>query len=111
MQVTLVDRRNYHLFEPLLYQVSTAALSPADIAAPIRRVVARAWNIDVVLAEVTGIDTASQQVRLSGGGYLPFDQLVLATGSAYNYFAHPEWAEFAPAPKSIAMRAPSEGGC
>lgn len=100
--VTLVDRRNHHLFQPLLYQVATAALSPADIAVPIRRVLANAKNVDVVLAEVMGIDTAQQRVRLADGGYLPFDQLVLATGSAYNYFAHPEWAESAPAPKSIA---------
>lgn len=62
----------------------------------------RAKNVDVVLAEVTGVDTAQQRVELADGGYLPFDQLVLATGSAYNYFAHPEWATFAPAPKSIA---------
>lgn len=100
--VTLVDRRNHHLFQPLLYQVSTAALSPADIAAPIRRVLARARNVDVVLGEVDGVDVPAQRVRLAGGGYLPFDQLVLATGSVYNYFGHPEWAAFAPAPKSIA---------
>ncbi len=102
VHVTLVDQRNYHLFQPLLYQVSTAALSPADIAAPIRRVLARAMNVDVVLAKVSGIDTTRRQVELVDGGYLPFDQLVLATGSAYNYFSHPEWAKFAPAPKSIA---------
>ncbi|SDF60789.1 NADH dehydrogenase [Sphingomonas carotinifaciens] len=101
-QVTLVDRRNHHLFQPLLYQVSTAALSPADIAAPIRRVLARARNVDVVLADVTGVDTAGRTVKLADGADLPFDQLVLATGSAYNYFAHPEWAPLAPAPKSIA---------
>jgi NADH dehydrogenase len=102
VHVTLVDRRNHHLFQPLLYQVSTAALSPADIAAPIRRVLANAKNVDVVLAEVAGIDTAQRRVHLADGGYLPFDQLVLATGSIYNYFAHPEWADTAPAPKSIA---------
>lgn len=101
MHVTLVDRRNHHLFQPLLYQVSTAALSPADIAAPIRRVVAKAKNIDVVLGEVEGIDSARRHVQLADGGYIPFDQLVIATGSAYNYFAHPEWALHAPAPKSI----------
>lgn len=101
VDVTLVDRRNHHLFQPLLYQVSTAALSPADIAAPIRAVLARARNIDVVLAEVTGVDTANGRVQLADGGYLPFDQLVLAIGSIYNYFAHPEWAKLAPAPKSV----------
>ncbi|HEX8415652.1 MAG TPA: NAD(P)/FAD-dependent oxidoreductase [Sphingomicrobium sp.] len=100
--VVLIDRRNHHLFQPLLYQVSTAALSPADIAAPIRRVLARAPNLDVMLAEVSGVDTRAQHVQLSGGGFVAYDQLVLATGSAYNYFAHPEWAQHAPAPKSIA---------
>ena len=101
VSVTLIDKRNHHLFQPLLYQVATAALSPADIAEPIRRVLARAKNIDVVLAEVSGIDTTRRHVRLADEGYIPFDQLVLATGSDYNYFAHPEWAAIAPAPKSI----------
>lgn len=101
VHVTLVDRRNHHLFQPLLYQVSTAALSPADIAVPIRSVLAKAGNVDVVLAEVNGIDALLRHVRLADGGYLPFDQLVLATGSVYNYFAHPEWAADAPAPKTI----------
>jgi NADH dehydrogenase len=100
--VVLIDRRNHHLFQPLLYQVSTAALSPADIAAPIRRVLARAPNLDVMLAEVSGVDTIEQHVQLSGGGFVAYDQLVVATGSAYNYFAHPEWAQYAPAPKSVA---------
>lgn len=101
VHVTLVDRRNHHLFQPLLYQVSTAALSPADIAVPIRSVLAKAGNVDVVLAEVNGVDALLRHVRLADGGYLPFDQLVLATGSVYNYFAHPEWAADAPAPKTI----------
>src|ERR1700709_1538791 len=101
VHVTLVDRRNYHLFQPLLYQVSTAALSPADIATPIRHVVAKAKNVDVVLAEVSGIDHAKQRLILANGGSLPFDQLILATGSVYNYFSHPEWEAFAPAPKSL----------
>ena len=102
VDVTLVDRRNHHLFQPLLYQVSTAALSPADIAAPIRQVVARARNIGVVMAEVVGVDLATKRVRLADGGFLAYDQLVLATGSAYTYFAHPEWATHAPAPKTLA---------
>lgn len=101
IDVTLVDKRNHHLFQPLLYQVSTAALSPADIAIPIRRVLARARNIRVLLAEVTGVDGAAKRVMLSGGDSLAYDQLVVATGSAYNYFGHPEWAPLAPAPKSI----------
>jgi NADH dehydrogenase len=101
IRVTVIDRRNHHLFQPLLYQVSTAALSPADIAVPIRRVLADARNIDVVLAEVTAVETGARRVVLADGGYVPYDDLVLATGSAYNYFAHPEWAALAPAPKSI----------
>jgi NADH dehydrogenase len=101
VEVTLVDRRNHHLFQPLLYQVSTAALSPADIAIPIRRVVAKARNIRVLLAEVRAIDSRERRVDLVGGDSLPYDQLVVATGSAYNYFAHPEWAAHAPAPKTI----------
>ena len=101
VHVTLIDKRNHHLFQPLLYQVSTAALSPADIAVPIRRVLAHAQNVDVVLADVQGVDTARRHVQLADGGYISFDQLVVATGSAYNYFAHPEWAASAPAPKTI----------
>ncbi len=101
VEVTLVDKRNHHLFQPLLYQVATAALSPADIAIPIRRVVAKARNIRVLLAEVSGIDAARREVSLAGGGALPYDQLVLTTGSVYNYFSHPEWAPHAPAPKTI----------
>lgn len=101
VEVTLVDKRNHHLFQPLLYQVSTAALSPADIAIPIRRVLAKARNVRVLLAEVSGIDTAARHVLFLDGDRLPFDQLVIATGSAYNYFAHPEWEPLAPAPKTI----------
>lgn len=101
IDVTLVDKRNHHLFQPLLYQVSTAALSPADIAIPIRRVLAKARNIRVLLAEVIGIDSHTRRVTLAGGDSLPYDQLVIATGSAYNYFAHPEWKPLAPAPKTI----------
>jgi NADH dehydrogenase len=101
VEVTLVDRRNHHLFQPLLYQVSTAALSPADIAIPIRRVVAKARNIRVLLAEVRAIDSRERRVDLTGGDSLLYDQLVVATGAAYNYFAHPEWAAHAPAPKTI----------
>ncbi len=100
--VTLVDSRNHHLFQPLLYQVSTAALSPADIAAPLRDVLGKAANIGVVLAKVSGIDTTLRHALLEDGGYIAFDQLVVATGSVYNYFDHPEWAARAPAPKSIA---------
>ena len=101
VKVTIVDRRNYHLFVPLLYQVATAALSPADIARPIRRILGRYKNIEVVLGTVTGVDTAAHRVRLANGTELPYDKLVVATGSDYSYFGHPEWREFAPGPRSL----------
>ena len=101
VKVTIVDRRNYHLFVPLLYQVATAALSPADIARPIRRILGRFSNIEVVLGTVTGVDTAARRVRLPNGSELPYDKLVVATGSDYSYFGHPEWAEFAPGLRSL----------
>ena len=101
VKVTIVDRRNYHLFVPLLYQVATAALSPADIARPIRRILGRFNNIEVVLGTVTGVDTAAHRVRLANGTELPYDKLVVATGSDYSYFGHPEWREFAPGPRSL----------
>ena len=99
--VTVVDRRNYHLFVPLLYQVATAALSPADIARPIRSMLSRYKNIDVVLGDVTGVDMTARRVLLRDGPDLPFDLLVFAAGSNYNYFGHDDWAEAAPGPRSI----------
>jgi len=99
--VTVVDRRNYHLFVPLLYQVATAALSPADIARPIRSMLSRYKNIDVVLGDVIGVDLAARRVLLREGPDLPFDRLVFAAGSNYNYFGHDDWAEAAPGPRSI----------
>ena len=101
VRVTIVDRRNYHLFVPLLYQVATAALSPADIAAPIRQVMSAYANVDTVLGEVVGVDVAARRVRLADGGHLPYDALILATGSMYNYFGHDDWAAHAPGLKSI----------
>lgn len=101
IRVTVIDRRNHHLFQPLLYQVATAALSPADIASPVRSLLSRARNIDVVMGEVRAIDHAGRRVLLGDGGHVPFDTLVLATGSAYNYFGHDEWARHAPGLKSI----------
>jgi len=89
--VTVIDRRNYHLFQPLLYQVATAALSPADIAAPIRGILARQPNTNVILGTVTGIDTAGRAV-LIGQRRIPYDQLVIATGARESYFGHDEWA-------------------
>ncbi|MDQ2102722.1 NAD(P)/FAD-dependent oxidoreductase [Azospirillum isscasi] len=101
IRVTVIDRNNYHLFVPLLYQVATAALSPADIAEPIRRILSRHPNIDVVMGEVTGIDRAARQVELADGSVVPYDRLVLATGSSYSYFGHDDWAEIAPGLKTI----------
>ncbi|MGI8526613.1 MAG: NAD(P)/FAD-dependent oxidoreductase [Pseudolabrys sp.] len=100
-QVTLIDRRNYHLFVPLLYQVATAALSPADIARPIRRIIGKYRNIETVLGEIAGIDAATKRVQLSGGRSISYDRLVLATGSQYSYFGHPEWQRFAEGPRSL----------
>lgn len=99
--VTVVDRHNYHLFVPLLYQVATAALSPADIARPIRSMLARYPNINVVLDEVTGIDLDGRQLKLAREGERPFDYLVLAAGSSYSYFGHDDWAPAAPGPRTI----------
>ncbi|HEY7141141.1 MAG TPA: NAD(P)/FAD-dependent oxidoreductase [Methylomirabilota bacterium] len=98
--VTIVDRRNHHLFQPLLYQVATAALNPADIAAPIRSVF-RGWpNVSVLLAEAVAVDVAAKKLVLADGE-LPYDYLVLATGATHSYFGHDEWAPFAPGLKSI----------
>ena len=101
VSVTLVDRRNHHLFQPLLYQVATAALSPADIASPIRGVLRRHENVDVVLGEVVDIDLAGRTVKLRDGGALRYDYLIVATGATDQYFGHPEWSAFAPGLKSI----------
>ena len=100
VEVTLVDRFNHHVFQPLLYQVATAGLSPGDIASPIRTVLRRQRNARVILGEVTGIDVATRTVRLGGGG-LPYDYLVLASGARHAYFAHPEWESLAPGLKTL----------
>jgi NADH dehydrogenase len=102
VRTTLVDRQNYHLFQPLLYQVATAALSPADIAEPVRRMLRRFSNVEVLLGEVTIIDVATRRVTLADGKSLSYDIVVLATGATHAYFGHDEWAEFAPSLKSIA---------
>jgi NADH dehydrogenase len=101
IRVTVIDRENYHLFVPLLYQVATAALSPAEIAGPIRKILSRFWNIDVMLGEVVGIDSTRRTVLLAGGRLIGYDRLVIATGSLYSYFGHDDWAEIAPGLKSI----------
>jgi NADH:ubiquinone reductase (H+-translocating) len=99
--VTVVDRKNHHLFQPLLYQVATAALNPADIAVPTRSILRRHRNADVVLGEVTGFDLATKQVRLASGESLEYDQLVIATGATHSYFGKPEWARYAPGLKTV----------
>ena len=91
VSITLIDRTNHHLFQPLLYQVATASLSPADIAAPIRAVLRRQKNVRVLLAEAAGIDPEAKAVTLDDGEVLRWDYLVLATGSTHSYFGHPEW--------------------
>lgn len=101
IRVTVVDRNNYTLFVPLLYQVATAALSPADVAEPIRKTLSRFPNIDVVMGTVTGVDPERRAVVLEGGNYIGYDRLVLAPGSTYSYFGHEEWARFAPPVKCI----------
>ena len=91
--ITLVDRTNHHLFQPLLYQVATAALSPADIATASRVLLRNQKNAQVLMSEVVGVDADRQRVHLAEGEYLPYDHLVLATGAAYGFFGHDEWAK------------------
>ncbi len=100
VRVTLVDRRNHHLFQPLLYQVATAGLNPGDIAAPIRHVLRRQRNTTVLLAEATGVDVAGRRLLLSDGA-LDYDHLILAAGATHSYFGQDAWAAHAPGLKSI----------
>jgi NADH:ubiquinone reductase (H+-translocating) len=101
VEILLIDRRNHHLFQPLLYQVATAALSPADIASPIRSVLRKQRNTDVLLGEVIDIDLGSREVELAEGSRIRYDYLVVATGAVDQYFSHPEWSRVAPGLKSI----------
>jgi NADH dehydrogenase len=101
VDVTLIDKKNHHCFQPLLYQVATAALSPADVAWPIRAIFSEQRNATVVMAEVTDIDADARAVTTSDGGVYRFDYLVIATGVTSSYFGHPEWAKFAPGLKTI----------
>ena len=100
VRITVIDRRNYHLFQPLLYQVATAGLSPNDIAYPIRAVLRRQKNTRVFLAEVVAIDTKRRKVILQDGE-VEYDYLILASGAGHSYFGHPEWEAYAPGLKSI----------
>ena len=99
--VTLIDRQNHHLFQPLLYQVATAALSPADIAEPIRKMLRHDPSVEVVLGEVGAIDRAARIVTLAGGETYAYDILVVASGATHSYFGHDEWSAFAPGLKNI----------
>ncbi len=101
VDVTLVDRRNHHTFQPLLYQVALAVLSPADIAQPIRTILRKQKNAEVLMDEVVSIDTAGRQIGLNSGAILNYDYLVLATGATHSYFGHDDWAKQAPGLKSI----------
>jgi len=98
--VTLIDRNNHHLFQPLLYQVATAGLSPADIASPIRSILRGQQNASVMLADVSGVDTARREV-IADGRRIPYDHLVLATGARHAYFGHDDWAASAPGLKTL----------
>jgi NADH:ubiquinone reductase (H+-translocating) len=100
VSVTIIDRTNYYLFQPLLYQVATAALSPADIAAPVRGVLSKYKNIEVILAEVESVDVNARKVKMVDGE-LDYDYLIIATGARHSYFGHSEWEKLAPGLKSL----------
>jgi len=101
VDVTLVDRKNYHTFQPLLYQVALAVLSPADIAQPIRSILRDHPNIEVLMDEAVGFDLGQRKVNLKTGAELPYDYLIVATGSTHSYFGHEEWATLAPGLKTV----------
>jgi NADH dehydrogenase len=98
--ITVIDRTNYHLFQPLLYQVATAALSPADIAAPVRSVLSKSKNVEVILAEVQSVDVEAKKVRTADLEF-DYDYLILATGARHSYFGHNDWEKLAPGLKSL----------
>jgi NADH:ubiquinone reductase (H+-translocating) len=101
VSVTLIDRRNHHLFQPLLYQVALAVLSPADIAQPIRSILSNQQNAEVLMDEVVAIDVARRQLTLGSGAHVAYDYLALATGASHSYFGHEEWAQLAPGLKTV----------
>src|SRR5205823_4380496 len=100
VRVTLIDRRNYHLFRPMLYQVATGLLSADEISGPLRSILSRERNVEVLMDEVVGVDAQSRRVRLPAYD-LPYDFLILATGIRYNYFGHDEWQQIAPGLESL----------
>ena len=101
IDLTLIDRRNHHVFQPLLYQVATGALAPGEIAQPLRSIVRRNANTTVLLAEAVGIDAERREVQMSDGGPIPYDTLVVATGARHSYFGHDDWAPFAQGLKTL----------
>ena len=101
VRVTLLDRRNHHVFQPLLYQVATATLSPGDIASPIRWIFRHQENLRVLLGEVEAIDTTARRVRLVDGAVIAYDYLIVASGASHAYFGHPEWAQYAHGLKTL----------
>ncbi len=101
VDITLLDRRNFHLFQPLLYQVATGSLSPAEIAAPLRAVLRRQKNVEVLLGEAVDIDPGNKHILLADGGVFPYDTLVIATGSQTSYYGQDQWRENAPSLKTV----------
>ncbi|HEU4649370.1 MAG TPA: NAD(P)/FAD-dependent oxidoreductase [Gemmatimonadales bacterium] len=101
VRITLVDRRNHHLFQPMLYQVATAGLNPSDIASPIRAVLRRQKNVEVVLGDAVDVNTATHEVLLADGMHLSYDYLIVATGARHSYFGRDEWEALAPGLKSL----------
>ena len=101
VDVTLIDRRNHHLFQPLLYQVATASLSTSEIAWPIRHILRKRSDVRTLLGTVTGVDTAARTVTLEDGTLVPYDSLIIATGARHAYFGHDEWEQFAPGLKTL----------
>ncbi len=101
VRVTLLDRRNHHVFQPLLYQVATATLSPGDIASPIRWILRRARNVSVLMADVARVNVDARHVETADGATIPFDYVIVATGASHAYFGHDEWAPHAPGLKTL----------
>jgi NADH dehydrogenase len=101
VDVTIIDRKNHYTFQPLLYQVALAVLSPGDIAQPIRSILRNNRNTEVVMDEVSGIDTSARRVSIDSGAVMAYDYLIVATGSAHSYFGHDDWAKTAPGLKTI----------
>src|SRR4249920_1509183 len=101
VDITLIDRRNFHLFQPLLYQVATGSLSPGEIAAPLRGVLSRQKNCEVLLGEAADIDPKAKRVTLGDGGVFEYDALIVATGSQTSYYGNDSWRPYAPSLKTV----------